>query len=317
MAMMRFWPFRHFGAKVLSLAAAVFLWMTVSGEETVERGLRVPLELQQFPAGMEISGEWPTTVDIRLRGGSTTLSRLAPGDVIAELDLRSARPGQRVFPLTPEQVRAPFGVSVVQVTPSAIAMTFEKSMSRQLPVRPAVDGSPAPGYEVGRLDADPATVEVSGPESAVRRATEAVTEPVPVTGARQNVRETVTIGVLDPALRLTGAKSTTVTVAIQLAPLERTLRGRPIHRRNLGAMLDAQVEPAAVDVMLRGSREALARLDPDDIVAYVDLTDVGAGAYAALPVHIDAPERVGVVRIAPESVQVNVRANPGGKGPSK
>ena len=44
--------------------------MVVSGEETVERGLRVPLELQQFPAGLELQGEVPTTVDVRVRGAS-------------------------------------------------------------------------------------------------------------------------------------------------------------------------------------------------------------------------------------------------------
>ena len=38
-------------------ALAVLLWMVVAGEETVERGLRVPLELQQFPAGLELQGE--------------------------------------------------------------------------------------------------------------------------------------------------------------------------------------------------------------------------------------------------------------------
>lgn len=304
--MRTFWPFRHFGAKVLALFAAVLLWMTVSGEETVERGLRVPLELQQFPSGLEISGELPTTVDIRVRGGSTALSRLAPGDVVAVLDLHSARPGQRVFPLTPEQVRAPFGISIVQVTPSAIAMMFEKSISRRVPVRPAIDGTPAPGFEIGQMDADPPTVEVTGPESAVKRAVEAVTEPVPVTGARDTVRERVTLGVLDPALRITGATTAVVTVAIQLAPLERTLHGRPVHRRSLGATLDAQVDPPTVDVMLRGNRDALARLDPDDIVPYVDLTDVGVGEYAALPVHVDAPDRIGVTRVAPESVRVRI-----------
>ncbi len=48
---------------------------------------------------------------------------------------------------------------------------------------PAVDGRPAPGYVVGPLTADPTTVEVIGPESAVKRATEALTEPVSVAGA--------------------------------------------------------------------------------------------------------------------------------------
>ena len=57
--MRRIWPFRHFGFKVLSLGLAVMLWMVVSGEETVERGLRVPLELQQFPPGLELHDDAP------------------------------------------------------------------------------------------------------------------------------------------------------------------------------------------------------------------------------------------------------------------
>ena len=105
-----FWPFGHLGLKLLSFGLALLLWMVVSGEETVERGLRVPLELQQLPAGIELTGEVPTTVDVRVRGGSSTLSRVSAGDVVAVLDLKSAREGRRVFPLTSDQVRAPFGV---------------------------------------------------------------------------------------------------------------------------------------------------------------------------------------------------------------
>ena len=36
---------QHPGLKVLSVGLAVLLWLIVAGEETVERGLRVPLEL--------------------------------------------------------------------------------------------------------------------------------------------------------------------------------------------------------------------------------------------------------------------------------
>ena len=76
------WPFRHFGLKVVAIGLAVLLWLAVAGEETVERGLRVPLELQQLPAGVELSGEIPTAVDVRVRGASGTLSRIGPGDVV-------------------------------------------------------------------------------------------------------------------------------------------------------------------------------------------------------------------------------------------
>ena len=66
--MRAFWPFRHIGLKALSFVLAILLWLVVAGEEVVERGLRVPLELQQFPGGLELRGEWPTFVDVRLRG---------------------------------------------------------------------------------------------------------------------------------------------------------------------------------------------------------------------------------------------------------
>jgi hypothetical protein len=299
------WLFGHPGLKVLSLGLALLLWMVVAGEETVERGLRVPLELQQMPAGIEVLGDIPTTVDVRVRGGSGALSRVGTGDVVAVLDLRSARSGRRLFPLTPDQVRVPFGVEVVQVTPSAVAMAFEPSATREVPILPSVDGRPAPGYVVGQMSAEPRTVEVIGPESAVERATEVLTEPVPVSGARAAVRQAVTIGLLDPSLRLKTARSATVTVQVVPAPLERTLHNRPVHLRNLGAALQAEAEPSAVDLTLRGNREALNRVAGDDIMAFIDLAGLGPGQYT-LDVHADSSPEAGVTRVAPSSVQVRI-----------
>ena len=299
------WPFRHLWLKVLSFALALLLWMVVAGEEIVERGLRVPLEFQQIPASIELLGDVPTTVDVRVRGASGSLSRLGTGDVIAVLDLRTARTGRRLFPLGPDQVRVPFGVEVVQVTPSAVAMAFELSATRQVPVVPAVDGRPATGFVVGPLTAEPRSVEVIGPESAVKRATEVLTEPVSVAGARAAVSDTVSLGLLDPSLRLKAVRSALVTVQVVPAPLERSLRNRPVHLRNLGATLAARALPAAVELTLRGNRDALNRVDPDDIVAFVELAGLGPGEYS-LPVHADSLPEVGITRFEPASVQVRI-----------
>lgn len=301
--MRRLWPFRHFGLKVLSFATAVLLWMVVAGDEIVERGLRVPIELQQLPAGLELVGDIPTTIDVRVRGGSTTLSRVSPADVVAVLDLRSARPGRRLFPMTQDQVKAPFGVDVVQITPSAIALVFEASAIRQVPVAPTVDGRPAPGYVVDTMSALPAVVDVVGPESAVKHVTEAVTEPVSIGGASASVRELVRLGVVDPMLRLKNARSATVTVQIAPAPAERTFRDRPVHLRQVGPNLTAKADPSAINVTLRGTRDALARIEPDDVLVYVDVGGLGAGQYH-LNIHANAVGDAGVTRIEPSTAQV-------------
>jgi YbbR domain-containing protein len=298
-------PFRHFWLKVLSVSLALLLWMVVSGEETVERGLRVPLELTQVPAGLELMGDVPATVEVRVRGASGALSRVPAGDVIAVLDLHTAQSGRRLFPLTPDQVRVPFGVEIMQVIPSAVAMSFETSASREVPIVPAIDGRPAPGYVVGPLTAEPRLAEIIGPESAVRRATEVMTEPVSIAGAKTQVKQTVILGLLDPTLRLKTTRSASVTVQIVPAPLERTLRNQPVHLRNLGPNLHAEAVPAAVDVTLRGNRDALKGVGADEVAAFIDLAGLGPGQYS-LTVHADSSPDAGVTRVLPESVQVRI-----------
>jgi YbbR domain-containing protein len=132
-----------------------------------------------------------------------------------------------------------------------------------------------------------------------------LTEPVAVNGAKADVKETVALGLMDPALRLRNARSATVTVQIIPGPQERTLRGRPVHLRNLGPALSAQAVPAAVDLTLRGHRDALGRVDADEIVAFVDLAGLGPGQYS-LTVHADSSPEAGVTRVEPASVQVRI-----------
>jgi YbbR domain-containing protein len=300
------WPFGHFGLKLLSVGLAVMLWMIVSGEETVERGLRVPLEFQQFPPGLELQQEMPSTIDVRVRGGSGTLSRLSPTDIVAVVDLHGARPGRQLFHLTADQVRVPFGVEVAQLTPASIALVFESTASRQVAVAPAVEGKPAPGFVIGKITSDPAVVEVIGPESAVKRVSEAITETIAITDANTTVRESVTVGFLEPAVRLKQPRGVAVTVEIVPAPLERVVRGRPVHLQNLAPNLSARAIPAVVDVTLRGGRDSLNRAAADDITASVDLGGLGVGEYT-LTVHATAPGDIGVMAVVPPKVQVLIR----------
>src|SRR5262245_18571607 len=279
--------------------------MVVAGEETVERGMRIPLELQQFPPGLELQSEAPSTVDVRVRGGSGALSRLSPVDIVAVLDLRGAQPGQRLFHVTPDHVRVPFGLEIVQITPSSVAFVFEKSASKQVPVLPAVEGKPAPGFVLGKVSADPDTVEIVGPESSVKRAAAALTEPVSVAGAREAVRHTVTVGMLDSTLRLKASRTAVIDVQIFPGPAERTVHNGAVRLRGIARASTAQSAPATVDVSIRGTREGLAGITADNVNAYVDVSGLGPGQYT-LQVRADATRDAGVTRIEPAKVRVRI-----------
>ncbi len=119
--------------------------------------MRAPVEFQNLPAGLELVGNPPDTVEVRLRGSSGALSRMAGGDMAAVIDLATARPGRRLFHIAQNQVTVPYGIEIVQVGPSTLTMEFEMSAIRQVKVEPDIEGRPAAGYEVTKVTSDPDT----------------------------------------------------------------------------------------------------------------------------------------------------------------
>ena len=299
-------PFANLPLKVISLVVAAVLWLAVSGQSTVERNIRVPLEYRNVPPGMEMVGDPPGQADVRLRGSSGNLARVVQGDVVAALDLTNARPGTRIFNLRASEVRVPFGVQVVQVTPPTISLDFEYAGQKVVPVSPVIEGDPEPGFVVGRITTSPATVQVLGPIGRLQALSEATTEPVRVDGARANLTDKVTVGVEDTAVRLREPLVAVVTVEIVPAPVQRTLQGVQVRHENAGRGLLVRFSPTTVSVVVRGTRERMAGVGAGDLQATVDLADLPRGQHS-VAVRVPNREGVAVERIEPASVTVVIR----------
>lgn len=299
-------PFRNLGLKFLSVGIAVLLWLTVAGEPIVERTLRIPLEVQNTPDALVVMEDPPSAVDVRVRGASSVLSHLDAGDVVAVLDIEQARSGSDTFHLAPSQVRAPVGVEVVQVVPTSIAMKFEPAGTKVVPITVITEGAPAEGYEVGQILVDPLQVEISGPESSLRSVRQAATEPLSIAGAAGPLKETLTISVADPRVRLITAQSAKVAVDIKPAPVERTLASVPIGLRNAAPGVRARVVPVVAQVVVRGPRDLVAALQPATLGLFVDLAGLAPGRHT-LPVRAEPLRDLEIVRTQPATVSVTLR----------
>jgi YbbR domain-containing protein len=297
-------PFRHLGLKVLSIALAFAIWLTVGDQRAVERSMRVPLEYHNLPTRLELLSSPPEMVEVRLRGPSGSIGRLTPGDVVAVLDLTAARPGTRLFHLMADEVRVPYGISVAQVAPAALPLTFELSATRSVPVVPAVEGDPAPGFRIGRILSSPEQVSVVGPASHVSGVASATTEPVSVANAAANVVDRVTIGVNDEMVRLETPQAATVNVEIVPIAEEKRLTDVAVEARGLAAGRTARLEPAAVAVTLRGGGRHLEPLTT--VRAFVDVSNMPPSRYT-LPVKVDPVADVDVAGIEPATIVVRIR----------
>jgi YbbR domain-containing protein len=124
MRFLRNYIFSNAALKVLALGISFLLWVTYTSEPFAEVGFQVPLEFTSMPAQLEISGDVPITVRVRVRGRSALLRRLVTADLSVRVDLKDSKEGVSQVRVSPDMVGAPFGATVVQVSPSAFPVTL-------------------------------------------------------------------------------------------------------------------------------------------------------------------------------------------------
>ncbi|MBI2879284.1 MAG: hypothetical protein HYY19_06130 [Candidatus Rokubacteria bacterium] len=114
----------HWQLKLLSVAFAVGLWLFVVSEDKVETVFAAPIELREIPMGLEIARMETETVEVRVRGLRSIVSRVRDRDLRVPLDLKGVQPGETVLRVVPEKIGVPRGVEVLRVTPSRIRVVL-------------------------------------------------------------------------------------------------------------------------------------------------------------------------------------------------
>lgn len=124
MSFVRQWLLKNGWLKLFSLIIAFLLWAVYTGEPAAEVGFLVPVQYLSLAPNLEISGDAPTQVYLRVRGRPALLRRLTAHDFAIPLDLSDNRSGEKLFRISASDVDAPFGTEVVRVSPSTIRLQF-------------------------------------------------------------------------------------------------------------------------------------------------------------------------------------------------
>jgi YbbR domain-containing protein len=203
--------------KVLSLVFALVLWFFVMGERKLEVGYAVPLELQNVPDEMIVTNEVPSLVDVRISGPRTLLMNLRPTDVHISVDLKGLQPGLTSFKRLEERLNIPSGLKVTRLSPSFVDVKLERIREKTVPVKVLLNGTPAEGFRIAEVRAEPDQVTVEGAESELKDIHEAVTEPVDAEGVRESFTLMAPLNYRGKYTTLKGPGAVEVQVAIKPA----------------------------------------------------------------------------------------------------
>lgn len=124
MPLLRNWIFNNWHLKLVALLAAFLLWSAYTSEPAAEVAYVVPIEFRNVPPNLELSGDIPAQVRLRVRGRSALLRRLSPADLGISVDLAGAKPGEMLIELTPDMVETPYGSTVVRIAPAEFHLSF-------------------------------------------------------------------------------------------------------------------------------------------------------------------------------------------------
>src|SRR5207248_3583606 len=169
---------QNFGWKLLALVIAFAVWLSVASEPELATIVSVPVEYSHFPKDFEISSEIVESIDVEARGPSGLLRRLSDSRIAAIVNFSAVTsPGERTFTITPAELSLPRGVMLVRTIPAQLRFTFERHVTRAVPVDVRFSGTLPKGLSIGQVEVEPNQLEIAGPESHVNATKKLESDP--------------------------------------------------------------------------------------------------------------------------------------------
>jgi YbbR domain-containing protein len=301
------WPL-----KLLALALAFAVWVSITGQNDVVRDFPVPLEIR-LPADLTLAAEAPTSVTLRLRAPETSMRRIDPLGLGVRVSVERGISGQRDITIAGDNViGVPPGVELEFITPNRLRLDVEQLIRRLIPVEATFAGEPPDGYAFYAAQVVPDAVTVEGPESAVEELMLLRTPTVRLDQFTRPFEVTVPLAPENRQLRVLDVDRALVRVVVDATPVEREFEGVSIFLD--GQRFDMTYTPEALRVTLAAPPSLLDRIGQGGLQAVVDVSDLEPRglAYQIKPQVVFLNNAAGneqlisVRSVVPDQIQVRV-----------
>lgn len=301
---------RNLHLKVIALLLTLALYLWVSVDREVERTRYAPLRLD-VPSYMVLVNDPPNRVGVTVRGKWSDLAQLESSELDSirlQVDPSMGRSGR--ISLTPDMVDLPPGLRAVDVNPNLVQFRLEEKQRKRVTVRPKVVGKPEDGYDVEDVTVSPKTIEISGPSNSLDKLTSVSTEAINLSGHTQSFSKTVRPRVKDPLVDYHLEAPLEIAVRLSAQEIERTIDDVKVIPSHDNGTLRTSVTPTHVDVTVRGPKALVDKLEKEEILASVDVSDRADGKSATVLKEVEihnVPTGVTIVSKQPKTFRVSMQ----------
>jgi len=295
---------RNWPAKIISLAAALILFMFYRINTLEERFFSVPLTVDP-PVGLAVANPYPRSVRIRLRGQEESIFPILEDDIAVSADFaRIKAEGEFRVPLRVSLGSTALGVTPleIKVEPAEIVLYLEYRVDRSVEVVPVIRGLPAHGYELVQYTITPSVVDILGPRSQIQALERLMTEEIDVTGRSEDFLVRVRIASSNPLVTMPGGRSVEFQGIIREAEIIKTFEDIDIISLDLPTNLRLADPLPRGSIRLQGTQLDIENLAPSQLRLVVDCSEIDYPVTARFLTQPDIPPGYGVLKYDPQEL---------------
>ncbi len=260
------------------------------------------------PSGWAVWEKSVHRVNIVFRGSREDIRYLNNEQLRVVIPMPEPEHGEEmVIKLSEKYLRNPTGAKVVQFSPSEIVVKLDQENDRLLPVKAAVTGSLPEGLEIDRIVCTPASVSVSGARQVLDEMENIHTEMVDLKDRQTSFKESVPIALPQAGRMLVDPDWVTVEFFIEARNSTETFEKIPVRTMcSPGDRRNIDVQPQTISVTVQGKLQRIEQMRTADVFAYVSCYDLEESTGYDLPVVVDLPSGLQLIKTDPVVVHVEI-----------
>ena len=287
---------------------AFFAWQGIRKNIGFEVSVSNILVDVAVPEGWAVWEKSVHRVNIVFRGSREDIRYLNNEQLRVVIPMPNPKHGEeKHVKLSEKFLRNPTGAKVVRFSPSDVVVKLDQETKRLLPVKATIKGSLPEGLEVERIVCTPASVRISGARQVLDEMENIHTEPIELKDRQTSFKESIPIA-LPQAGRMT-VQPDWVSVEFFLEQRSSTQKFEGVDVRVMCSAEEKRtftIRPSKINVVVKGQQQRIEQMPPTDVFAYVSCADLVENTGYDLPVIVDLPTGVQLVKTEPAVVHVNI-----------